>query len=120
VTRLFLQCFTECFPQVLVPNTKAQWHPSYIQSAFAVSDARFSSGITERVHIVWKLSSLILGGIMALGMCGVANARGGTYHHSDPVFLKSVETTKKMPINAGVRHHYGAPSHVPHLTTPKQ
>jgi hypothetical protein len=59
-----------------------------------------------------KLSFPLLCAILLLGMCVGAYARGGTYHHADPVFvnhadpvfMKSNETTKK-PIKATVHDH---------------
>jgi hypothetical protein len=48
-------------------------------------------------------------------MCVGAYAKGGTYHHADPVFMKSPvivksnETTKK-PMNATI-HHFRRPLH---------
>jgi hypothetical protein len=44
---------------------------------------------------------------MMLGICRDAYARGGTYHHSDFVPVRSIEMTKK-PANATVRHPHRA------------
>jgi hypothetical protein len=52
-----------------------------------------------------KLSFYLLCAILLLGMCVGAYAKGGAYHHADPVFVKSSETTKK-PIKATVHGHH--------------
>jgi hypothetical protein len=54
-----------------------------------------------------KTACLILCTAMMLGICRDAYARGGTYHHSDFVPLRSIEITKK-PVNATVRRPHRA------------
>jgi hypothetical protein len=58
-----------------------------------------------------KLSFPLLCAILLLGMCVGAYAKGGTYHHADPVFMKSPiivksNATTNKPVKATVHGHH--------------